>query len=196
MGQVKYRPLYGMPLLAQLDIGNDNKLEIDADLANTSVQRTFNLGTGAVDIRIVTGARLQNRNSSYNFEVGLTLNPDAPLKISSYGPMCGLKLGVTSTVSGAGHSITCVVAGGFVSRGAGLWFGLQPAAIPLPGTFCSLLITPLLGIGKPDVGGTTTFVFDVPSRIDGLVHLQAMSTHSAFGLTSVRMSNGVKVDGR
>lgn len=196
MGRVDSRPVSGMPLLAQLDIGNDNNLEIDQDLSKFSVRQTFNLGTRAVDIRIVTRALLQNRNTSYNFQIGLTLNPDPPLKISNYGPMCGMRLRMTSAISGSGHSISCVVEGGFVTRGAVLMLGLQPISVRVIGTPCNLLVNPIVFVPKADQGGTTTFAFEVPGRIDGLIYLQAICMHNIFGLASVRMTNGVKVDGK
>lgn len=197
--EVKFRSQYGIGV-AQLDIGNNGSLEINHDLwfgGQRTLHKTFNLGTKAVDVRIVTKANLPYRGvKDYDYEVGLTLNPDSPIKISSYGALCGLKMDTTSVVTGSGHTVTCLVRGGFVSRGAILMIGAQPASIPFPGTPCTVLVNPLLTLFETDYIGTTSFIFEVPGRIDAVAYLQAVSAHSAYGYTSLRMSNGIKVDGR
>ena len=189
-------PRFNTTQRAQLDIGNDNKLEINQDLSKGSVKRTFQLGVSAVDIRIVTQGTLSQSDYSYGFHVCLTVNPDTPLKIVSYGNTCGLKLSMSGVVDGCGHTVSCKVEGGFVMRGGILLLGLQPAGIPLPATPCSILVNPVLTLPFSDSNGTSTFVLNTPWRVDGVFYVQAVSAHSAFGYTSFRTSNGIMVDGR
>lgn len=181
----------------QLDIGNDKQLELDQDLSKAPVERTFNLGTKAVDIRIVTHGDYPSMHAGgYAFEVGLTLNPDTPLKFKSYGPFCGMKLDMSSVLSGSGHSITASVQGGFYGQGSILLLGVKPMVMVLPGTPCLILVHGLITVRLPDTRGASTTTFPVPGRVDGLIYVQAVSAYAAFGLTSFRMSNGIQIDGR
>lgn len=188
---------FGIVQLAQLDIGNDNRLEVNQDLSKAWVARTFQLGTGAVDIRIVAHSSLSNRYvQSYDFEIGLTLNPDVPLKISNYGSMCGMKLSMSGVVNGTGHIVSGRIDGVYDKRIAMLMFGFQQTAIPFPGHPCTILVNPVTAFPFPEVNGTVLFGFNVPGRIDGVIYLQAVTAWSGFGRTSIRMSNGVKIDGQ
>ncbi len=144
----------------------------------------------------ITKANLPYRGvQAYDFQVGLTLNPDAPLRISSYGRTCGMKLSMSGVVSGSGHTVSCKIEGGFANRGGILMLGVQPLAIPFPGTPCTILVNPAVTLPFSDANGTSMFDLYAPGRIDGVFYLQALSAHSAFGYTSFRMSNGIKVDG-
>lgn len=182
---------------AQMDIGNDGQVEINHQLAAGKLSKTYKLGTSAVDIKIVTWANMQGQYGqiSHDFRVGLTLNPDTPIRSSTYGGMCGMKLSLSGQITAMGHNVTGKIEGGFPKHGAMLMLGVQPAQIPFPTTPCTILVNPVVAVVLADDGnGTSALAFEVPGRVDGVFYLQALSAYGAFGYTSFRMSNGVKID--
>jgi hypothetical protein len=121
---------------AQIDIGNDTSLEIDHKTTAGKLTRTFNLGTGAVDVRIATLMDLvaQYGKIDSDFRVALTLNPDTPVKVSSYGSMCGMKTTMSGTITAAGHRLTARIEGAFPKHGTML---LRASRFPAHPARCS-----------------------------------------------------------
>ena len=145
---------------------------------------------------IVTGSKLSTPGvTRYDFSVALTLNPDVPIRTSSYGPMCGMKLAMSGVVNPLGHTVSGTIWGGFAGHRNILIVGVQRTAIPFPGTPCTLLVNPAMTATFRILGGISVFELKTPGRIDGLIYVQAVSAQGGYGYTSIRMSNGIKVDG-
>lgn len=176
---------------ALVDVGADGTIEVRASggTVNEAIRACIDQ-----ELRIRVVARAQSVYSgSATLDLTVTFTPGpAPAQVTGYGSPCGLTLATTDVPDGSAHHLAFAAAG--ADPNGWVWFacGVGRAALPIPGSPCVLLTSPLAIAGVPAGPlGTATLAASVPGPLHLVtLHAQAI-TLDAGGV--LRASNGNEI---
>ena len=137
--------------------------------------------------------------SGTGYSMSLSLTPGGPAsgcQVTRFGRPCTRTMlaGRAATVSG-NYELGLAMSNGLPSAPLAWVVGLQTASIPLPGSQCILLTTPLLVVGATaDARGGARLQLTFPTSTKGTAYLQAIPFDPAKNV--ILASNGLRIDCR